>query len=391
MFDLTFSIVAWAILLVFFSATVFWVAEVLLIGRARPSPLEHGHSEIQVRILTIDAERVVQGTVDSLPPDVSDVRVIAEREIEIDGATVDVVPSEFDCEATRKARAIEWARRTVPCDSTFVLYLDEDTVVRDLPAFPDADIVQLSERPVRSGSWIAYFAEIFRMGFQVEQATFPRLRYPLYAWGGGFAVKKELENELTWDVETVTEDTNFIWRAFEDPDVELAFLDARLMNQAPPTIREMIHQRRRWISGSLADRSLLPVRYQLLAVLRNAAWGLVAISPLLFLPVLAPISNVIAPELYRAGLGVQLVGLYGWTVIGYWYYCERVRILGALLVLAPVVAIVHAAGAFWALLSPTRNFRVTEKVPPKEIEDESLEEAIEHTGPADRPELLVRP
>ncbi|MDZ7730992.1 MAG: hypothetical protein U5K37_08840 [Natrialbaceae archaeon] len=58
-------------------------------------------------------------------------------------------------------------------DEPFVLYLDEDTIVPSLPPFPDVDIVQLMERPVRTGSWLSYFAEIFRMGFQIEQRTFP--------------------------------------------------------------------------------------------------------------------------------------------------------------------------------------------------------------------------
>lgn len=373
MIDLGYSVAAWTILVIFFIATVYWVFEVLVWGRARDRPPEYDLSAIQVRIMTIDAQEVVQGTVESLPSEIDDVRVIAEHEIAIEGATVHVVPAEFSCEAQRKARAAEWARRNVPTDTEFVLYLDEDTIVPSLPPFPDVDIVQLMERPVRTGSWLCYFAEIFRMGFQIEQRTFPRFRYPLYAWGGGFAVKTDLEDDVTWNVNTVTEDTNFIWRAFADSTREMAVLPVKLLNQAPPTVREMIHQRRRWISGAARDAHLLPRRYQLLSSLRNAAWGLVVLSPLLLIPVITSVSVVLFPTIYQIGIYVQVVGLFSWGLIGYWYYAERLRVLIGLFLTLPVVAILHAAGAFWAILSPARTFRVTQKVPPRQVKDEVVE------------------
>jgi hypothetical protein len=205
-----FTLFAWTVLTIFFISTVFWLVEILIVGRARRGPIEHDPSDVEVRVMTVHAERVVQATVDQLPMELDTVRVIAERPITIDGAEVCVVPSEFECEATRKGRALEWARRELDCSASYVLYLDEDTLLREFPGLPDADIVQLSEQPVRSDSWLTYLAEIFRMGFQLEQAVFPKFRYPLYAWGGGIAIRKELEDQITWDVKTVTEDTNFV-------------------------------------------------------------------------------------------------------------------------------------------------------------------------------------
>ncbi|GAB6879263.1 hypothetical protein JCM17823_15370 [Halorubrum gandharaense] len=375
MIDFAYSVVAWTMVAIFLVATVFWLVEVLIVGRARDHPQEYGLDEIQVRVMTIDAEPIVQGTVDSLPERLTDVHVIAERPIEVDDATVHVVPESFSCTAKRKGRAAEWARRNVPTpESEFVLYLDEDTLVPELPPFPDADIVQLMERPVRTDSWLCYFAEIFRMGFQIEQRTFPRFRFPLYAWGGGFAVRASLEDEIGWDVDTVTEDTNFIWRAFASDDRKMAVLPVKLLNQAPPTIMEMIHQRRRWISGAARDSNLLPIRYRLLSLFRNAAWALVALSPVLLLPYVSPLSMTLWPAGYQYVILFQLVGLFSWGFIGYWYYAERFRVLVALFVTLPVVALLHAVGALWAVISPTTTFRVTQKVPPTEIHDEVVEE-----------------
>jgi len=374
--DFGYSVIVWTILLIFFISTVYWLFEMLVVGRASCGPLEYGPEDVEVRIMTIDAESVVQATVDVLPDNLSAVRVIAERDINIQRATVHAVPDDFVCEATRKGRAIEWARQQIPCEAEYVLYLDEDTLLEDFEGLPDADLIQLSEHPIRSDSWLAYLAEIFRMGFQYEQATFPRFRYPMYAWGGGFAIRKTVEDQVTWNVNSVTEDTNFIWRAFEDSSRDLAFLRVRAMNQAPPSVREMIHQRRRWISGAANDSHLLPYRYQILSLLRNAAWGLVFLSPLLLIPVVTPFSVVFSPELYLLLFQFQLIGLFGWAILGYWYSGERLRVLLLLLVTIPLVAVIHAAGAFWAIVSPTTNFRVTRKVTPTKVKDEDAAQVI---------------
>lgn len=86
-----YSVVAWTFLLIFFAATIFWLAEILIIGQARQQPGEHPPTEVQARIMTIDSQEVVQATVSSLPDELTDVRVIAEKEIAVNGATVHVV------------------------------------------------------------------------------------------------------------------------------------------------------------------------------------------------------------------------------------------------------------------------------------------------------------
>jgi len=381
--DLVFSVLVWTILLIFLIATMYWLFEMLIVGRARCGPIEYGLEDVEIRIMTIASEEVVQATVDVLPEELAAVRVVAERDITIRGATVHTVPKDFVCNATRKGRAIEWARQSVSCNGEYVLYLDEDTLLTDFHGLPDADIIQLSEHPIRSRSWFAYLAEIFRMGFQFEQSSFPKFRYPLYAWGGGFAIRKTVEDEVTWDVNSITEDTNFIWRAFEDASRDMAFLRVRAMNQAPPSVREMIHQRRRWISGAANDSHLLPYRYQLLSLLRNAAWGLVFLSPLLLIPLATPISVVFLPELYGLLIQVQIVGLFAWALLGYWYSGERLRVLLLLFISIPIVAIIHAAGAFWAIISPTDNFRVTQKVVPPKVEDEKVKDVVPSTTEAE--------
>ena len=226
----------WIALALYGASAAWWLVEATVLARGGgvdPEEVEWGYDDVQVRILTIDAEPVVQATVNAVPDGIDDVRVIAEADIEVDGADVHVVPDTFECDATNKGRAVEWARRHVPCDREYVLYLDEDTIMAGFEGLPDADVVQFTEKPLYTGSRIAYLSEVFRVGYQYEQFAFHRLRYPLYAWGGGVAVRSSLEREITWDVATITEDTNFIWRAADEVGVSFAVLDVRFRNQAP--------------------------------------------------------------------------------------------------------------------------------------------------------------
>lgn len=200
------ALVLWAALLVYGLSSLWWLVETFVLSHSwKPRTADAwGLDDIQVRILTIDAAPVVQQTVNAVPDDLTDVRVIAEADIDIHGARVHVVPDEFTCDATNKGRAVEWARRNVDCDREYVLYLDEDTIVTDLTGVPDADFVQFTEKPIYTGSRLTYLCEVFRTGYQFEQLGFHRLSYPLYAWGGGFAIRHEIEQDLGWDVATIT-------------------------------------------------------------------------------------------------------------------------------------------------------------------------------------------
>jgi hypothetical protein len=349
--------------LLFTGTALIWLVLTYVVGAGYepPEPV-HGGEDIQVRILTVDAAEVVQRTVDSLPAELDDVHVIAETDIDVAGATVHVVPEEFDCEAVRKGRAIEWARQSLACDREFVCYLDEDSVVESFDGLPDADIVQLRERPRRTGSTLSYLADIYRMGVQVEQRAFARLSIPLFAWGGGIAVRSDLEDEVTWDRETIVEDTAFVWAAAKQFDIDFELSTTTCRNEAPPSLMEILQQRRRWAAGNVAASTDLPVGYQLLTRLRNYAWAL------------SPIVTMIVVPLSLFGVGVAAGGLFALTslLLGaltlFWYlrgvtYYGRDKLQWALAVpLAPLITVVHSMGTVAGILAPPTEFRVTEKV-----------------------------
>ena len=373
----TVTLLVWVALVYGFSA-FWWLFEVFVLGYGWKSddPDEWGLDAVQVRVLTVDSAGVVQGTVNALPDGVASVEVIAERDIEVDGATVHVVPDSFDCEATNKGRAVEWARRNVPCDVEYVLYLDEDTLVTDLTGLPDADFVQFSEKPIYTGSRLAYLCEVFRVGYQYEQRAFHRLSYPLYAWGGGFAIRKSVEDELTWDVATITEDTNLIWRAANRLDLDYQLVDARFRNQAPPSVKSMFKQRRRWMSGTLTDNNILPLLYQPIAFTRAVSWGFSPLIPFLVVGAAFVPGAGFSLQLFETLSVVLLAILFVYMLSGLFAYRKHPLLWPVFIVLTPFAVFLHAIGAAWGLLRPIEEFEVTEKVTPDTIEavNEGLED-----------------
>ena len=364
------AVVLWAALAVYGFSAVWWLVEVAVLSFRWDRNAEEvwGLDDIQVRVLTVDSEAVVQQTVNALPTDLADVRVIAEADIDIEGATVHVVPEEFDCVATNKGRAVEWARRNVDADEEYLLYLDEDTIVTELTGLPDADFIQFTEKPIYTGSRLTYLCEVFRTGYQFEQLGFHRLAYPLYAWGGGFAIRREIEAEIGWDVATITEDTNLIWRAAKEYDLSYQLVDARFRNQAPPSLKAMLKQRRRWMSGTVGDDHLLPPLYRPLYFTRVIAW---AFSP--FVPFLALASYLLpgtAPGMELYGLiSTALLGiLFVYMLFGLVAYRKHPFLWPIFLLLTPVAVVLHSIGALWGVVSPVTNFEVTEKVTAETIE-----------------------
>lgn len=376
--DVFVAFVLWQLLLLYTVPVAFWDYEVLVYafqrwrrGRSGDPTVSWDLDAVQVRVLTIDNERVVQRTVDSLPDGIVDVVVVAETPIEVDGAAVLVVPEEFTCTATHKGRAVEWARRHHPTDREYVLYLDEDTDASALTCIPsNADVVQFRERPSRSDGLLPFLAEVHRIGFNVEQRAFPFFDIPFYAWGGGIAIRRSLEEQVTWDTQTIVEDSVFLWRAVLEFGATLEIADVYLRNQAPPSVWAMVTQRRRWLTGTRSRSNLLPRDYRTLYHLRDLGWALSTFGPLLWVASLASylgytdlsLLPVFFPEAYTA-LSLLLLGhVYAWSLIGLVAYRPGPAVWVFLLVFTPFIVTLHSAGALYGLVRPAKSFAVTRKV-----------------------------
>ncbi|WP_311170591.1 glycosyltransferase [Halobellus ordinarius] len=372
------SFVLWHLALLYAVPVIFWDYEIGILTlrnwqhrRSSPDDLGWELDAIQARIITIDNADIVQQTVDSLPDALTDVVVVAESPIAVKDATVLVVPSEFECTATNKGRAVEWARREHPTDREYVLYLDEDT---DASALTDltsnADIIQFRERPVKTSGMLPYLSEIHRIGFNVEQRSFPFFQIPFYAWGGGIAIRSSLEDTVTWDTATIVEDSVFTWRAVIEHGATLTVADVYLANQAPPSVMAMIKQRRRWLTGTRQRHDMLPFRYRLLYDMRDLGWALSTFGPVLWAVSIVSYVGLVDvtllpiffPEAYIALSLTLLAHVYAWSVIGLLTYRPPAVVWALLLVFTPFVVTIHSIGALYGAVKPAKTFDVTKKI-----------------------------
>lgn len=363
------NLILWGSLGLSLLTMVFWLYE-HYIGwfRYEQPDIEHPPDAVQVRILTIGTDpALIQQTVDSLPNSVADIHVITEQAIDVTGAIAHVVPASFTCEAEKKGRALEWARRQVPCDKEFILYLDEDSQANEFEGLPEADIIQFGEKPFRTDSLIAYWVEIFRMGFQVEMRGFSMFDVPLYAWGGGIAVRTSLEDKVTWNFESIVEDTSFVWRAAKEYDIEFKYCETKFRNQAPPSLSALVQQRRRWFAGSVSEIRLLPRRLFLVSALRNGSWVLSAFIPLMMLALIFPFPLFMPYGVFRPLSSVLAAFLLSWAITGTRYMNEGYLFAGAVLIFAPALSVINALGAAYGAIQPPDGFTVTEKTSDSKI------------------------
>lgn len=321
---------------------------------AEPVEATWGLDDVQVRIVTVgDAPETVRETVETLPAGFGIPVVVSETPIEIPGAAVRVVPETYaPARATDKARAMEWARTNLGGDEEYVLYLDEDTHVADFEGLPDADIVQLRRRPGSTDSALVQLMEMHRAGILRKELGFGPI--PFHAWGGGLAIRRSVEDAVTWDRVTVSEDTAFVWAATAAGYTH-EVLDVACDNQAPPSVRSAIVQRRRW-ACMLWETDRLPPLARTSVVFQLAAWWLFPFT----LPLVAAAAVVGGPVamLGTVVIAYNLLWSYdGWRLYDASPWSLAVLICGGFF----VTNVVNFAGRLWGMLSPPSEFQVTVK------------------------------
>lgn len=355
------SFVAWSVAVFGSTLIGFWLFEVVFLREGTVDKSVYDHKDVQVRFLTVGSEEVVQNSLDVLPEEFEDVHVIAEEEICVEGAEVHVVPEGFECDSVKKGRALEWARQVAETEKEFVLYLDEDSHLMSFPGLPDRDVIQLREEPQPTSSLLSYIADVFRMGVQFEQLSFSNLKLPLFVWGGGLAVREDVEDDITWDRASLVEDTAFAWAAVLE-GATYGVSKIFVQNQAPPSVMALMRQRRRWAGGNQLESRNLPTFYRFFTRMRNYAWGLTPISALLLPVVLFTVQGEIIGGELLSYLGWALTGIIPfWYLTGVLYYPDRSwkMVYGALLL--PFSALLHGLGALWGIASPPKTFEVTPK------------------------------
>ncbi len=296
-----------------------------------------------IKILTIgDNPKILKKTIHAcpVPP-----KVISRVKTGLPGTNV--MPSDFTSLAQYKGQQMEWARLQHPYGYT--VYLDEDSIFSaGVTEIPEADIVQFNEVPITKNRFIGAI-EAHRIGFQAEQVAFEKIK-PFYLWGGGFAIKRNLEDRVTWNRESITEDTAFM---FLVPNgAKYKFSKIRVYNQAPPNLRALIKQRRRWASGAIEDVKYHPDwKYRVWIVFRSINWGM--------WPLLVPVSVLIATN--HIIFILPLIQTMIWSFVGARIMQQSLFRTVFSVAVAPIAGLFHSMGAFMALISQTKTFDVTPK------------------------------
>ncbi|KAJ3062540.1 hypothetical protein HK102_008732 [Quaeritorhiza haematococci] len=163
-----------------------------------------------------------------------------------------------------KARALEWYRQTMRyTEHDWVIHLDEESVIDDESVRACLEFIWY-ETDCHWGqgvilynqykywtNWIFTVADAIRVGddlsrFQLQYNYFKR---PMFGAHGSFLMTNGLvENAITWDLGSLTEDYQFAMRAWER-GFRCGSVPGLIREQSPQGFLDFLKQRRRWYVG----------------------------------------------------------------------------------------------------------------------------------------------
>ncbi|KAJ3188401.1 hypothetical protein HDU85_005552 [Gaertneriomyces sp. JEL0708] len=172
-----------------------------------------------------------------------------------------------------KARALEWYRQTMRyTEHDWVLHLDEESVIDDESVKRCLEFIWY-ERDCTWGqgvimynqyrywtNWIFTVGDAIRVGDDLSrfQLQYTYLRRPLFGAHGSFLLSNGVvENTITWDLGSLTEDYQFAvaaWRA----GYRCGKVPGIIREQSPMDLIGFLKQRRRWYVGIRRLNSFWP-------------------------------------------------------------------------------------------------------------------------------------
>ncbi|KAI8620658.1 glycosyl transferase family group 2-domain-containing protein [Chytriomyces sp. MP71] len=172
-----------------------------------------------------------------------------------------------------KARALEWYRQTMRfTEHDWILHLDEESVIDDESVKRILEFIWY-EKDYHFGqgvilynqyrywtNWVYTVADAIRVGddlarFHLQYTFFHR---PIFGAHGSFLLTNGLvENAVTWDLGSLTEDYQFAMKAW-DRGFRCGKVCALVREQSPMDIMGFMKQRRRWFVGIRRLPNFLP-------------------------------------------------------------------------------------------------------------------------------------
>jgi hypothetical protein len=278
-----------------------------------------------------------------------------------------------------KARALEWYRQTMRyTEHDWVLHLDEESVIDDESVKRILEFIWY-EHDYHWGqgvilynqynywkNWIFTVADAIRVGddlarFQLQYSYFHR---PVFGAHGSFLLTNgAVENEVTWDLGSLTEDYEFAMQAW-GLGYKCGKVPGLIREQSPMDLIGFLKQRRRWYVGIRRLPSILPKIWAFFWTVGTLAlYGTIASIPLgFFFPYATPrwfgllkdFSFVNFVYLYLIGILIQDID-------------KKMNPLLIILhipltfVIQFIASILEAASVTYGIISPPEGFDVIKK------------------------------
>ncbi|KAI0147078.1 glycosyltransferase like family 2-domain-containing protein [Xylariaceae sp. FL1272] len=365
---------------------IFWPTKPL---RIRQQPTKRSFTRLLICIVTKgdnveivnQSVRAAQDLCSTIDPRIS-LHVLTEEDkvkrfsnlrsdVSVHGCPKDFQPQK----AKYKARSLEWFRITMSIeDNDWILHIDEETSIDEYLVRRCVDfITRQDDKDVATGvihyNLPGYFKNPVTAVADLTRIWDDWIRIPVLATlfnhvalgvhGGFLLIRGAVENDVTWDTGSLTEDYWFLLRAAERR-YRFGWVPAIAREVSAENVSDFVRQRRRWFSGMRTSGSFPGLMETL-----SCAWQV--FEPLFWVlnflyPVPAPrwffnflcMESAINLTITPLALLVQNVdaGLSIWETVYLYVVC---------ILAAPISAVVVSWAAVGALLWPAQDWHVITK------------------------------
>lgn len=277
-----------------------------------------------------------------------------------------------------KARALEWYRQTMHyTEHDWILHLDEESVIDDESVKRVLEFIYYEKECTWGQGVILYnqyrywtnpiftVADALRVGddlgrFHLQYTYFKR---PVFGAHGSFLLTNGLvENHVTWDLGSLTEDYQFATQAWE-AGFKCGKVPGFVREQSPMDLMGFMKQRRRWYVGIRRLPGILPKIW-------NAFWtlGILCLYGTIISIVLGFVMSTQTPRWFGllkdfsfcTFVYLYILGIFTQDMDKKAYFWIPVRLV-ATAILQFVAVVMEALAVMYALVFPPSDFDVIKK------------------------------
>lgn len=260
-------------------------AVMMVVGYVHSHKLQTGHStELIIQVTTIGNQESVNGIISAIRgfdlPFPFKIWVVVEPKSPdgyVGADEVIVVPQDFHCRASYKARALEYSRRLrsflgLTRPDIKILYVDDDSLPTRsyiVKAFwADYDICQGITAPRTSyGRFLSHLDDLRTLNCIMFCSVFQGFGQPMFVHGEGLCVRASAEQLVTWDYPMFASEDFVFGQMAAKKGLRWGFFYDYINIVSPWSFGDYVKQRRRWTWGNIhAVIHLVPFKAKVLIV-----------------------------------------------------------------------------------------------------------------------------